>query len=107
MLEDAQLCLTVQYENHTGRYMELSVRELTVNGIKLVMTANTLGESYWDRGYIEGTVGYVGDDNMYVTDLGPIIDKTGPIQTVDLTLSVGVYAEDYRKEMCPPITITF
>ena len=109
VLEDDQLCLTVQYENYTGRYMELSVRELTVNGIKLVMTANTLGESYWDRGYIEGTVGYVGDDNMYVTDLGPIIDKTGPIQTADMTFSVYLRAEKGYEEprLCPPITITF
>ena len=111
VLEDGQLRLTVQYENYTGRYMELSVRGLTVNETELTVPeyGNTLGQSYWDSGFMEDTVGYVDEDDMFVTDLGSIIDRTGPIQSVDVTLSVYLQAEKGYEEprLCPPVTVTF
>ena len=109
-LEDDRLRLTVQYENHTGYQIGVQVDGISVNGVDLPMDfyGSDIGGSYAEKGYMESIVRYQNENGVgYTSDLGPIIEQTGPIQTVDLTLSVGVYAEDYRKDICPPITITF
>ena len=109
-IKDDQLRLTVLAENFTGRYMEVSVRGLSINGTELPVPeyGNSLGYSYWEKGYMESAVGYL-DGNMIRSDLSPIIEQTGPIQTADMTFSVYLRAEKGYEEprLCPPITITF
>ncbi len=109
-LENDQLRLTLQYENHTGYQIGVLVNGVSVNGVDLPMDfyGSDMGYSYAEKGYMESIVRYQNENGVgYASDLGPVIEQTGPIQSVDLTLSVGVYAEDYRKDICPPITITF
>ncbi len=109
-IKDDQLRLTVLAENYTGRYMAVSVRGLSVNGTELPVSeyGNNLGYSYWEKGYMESAVGYL-DGDMIRSDLSPIIEQMGPIQTVDVTLSVYLRAETgyAEPELYPTVTLSF
>lgn len=107
-----ELDLVVYFENYTGKMTSVSVKEFSVNGTPAPMNpyygSYLSGDSYAEKGYMEGHVSYQ-SGNAYSSDISALLGDSGPLQTVELTMAVFQKTDDGSDgtHLCPPVTIQF